>query len=398
MSNMPSVKVMLLGVDARKSAIFSMAFKMHSATNYQLAESNTQADILVVDVDGMGGEQLWEKACAQYAGIPKVYSSIMEPKFDVAYLPKPIKIETLFPVLRAALSGLVTFKATDSGEQGSGRDRLSFKQQAKDYKNTLSDEPVATMAPRDVRFPVEQLQLFDAHQGLLGTLRQAAKQAENVALIVENKPILMYFADIERVLLAVAPSRLEQICQDANVVIQVKKIGDHPEWKQHAKAQMDSCLWQFAIWTSQGRLPNDLNVNQPISLHSWPNITRLAYIPDAMRLSAFLTKSPVSLPMTYKMIRVELTDLLNFISACHVTNLIRMTSATPVGAAASVTVGLGSQGQQQTAHTTAPHSASQQASESENQATQTAPVAPPARPKQQPSSMLQRLLKKLTGK
>ncbi|AUZ05898.2 hypothetical protein ADP71_25960 [Vitreoscilla sp. C1] len=125
-SNMPSVKVMLLGVDARKSAIFSMAFKMHSATNYQLAESNTQADVLVVDVDGMGGEELWEKACAQYAGIPKVYSSIMEPKFDVAYLPKPIKIETLFPVLRAALSGLVTFKATEGGEQGSGRDRLSF--------------------------------------------------------------------------------------------------------------------------------------------------------------------------------------------------------------------------------------------------------------------------------
>ena len=53
LSNMPLVKVMLLGVDARKPAIFSMAFKMHTATQFQLVEEAQHADVLVVDTDGV---------------------------------------------------------------------------------------------------------------------------------------------------------------------------------------------------------------------------------------------------------------------------------------------------------------------------------------------------------
>ena len=394
-SHMPSVKVLLLGVDARKSAIFSMAFKMHSATSYELASDYSEANILVVDVDGMEGLQLWEKAQSDYPDLPKVYSSVMQPTIDVAYLPKPVKVETLFPVLRAALSGLVTFKASENGEQNGNRERLSFKQQAKDYKNTLVEEP-SNLPPRDVRFPVEKLETFDANQGLLGILRQVARQNDNVALIVDNKPILMYFADINRVLLAVAPARLEQLCQDANAIIHLKKIGDHPEWKQHAKAQIDSCLWQFAIWTSKGRLPSELNVNQPVFLRSWPNITRLAYIPDAMRLSAFLTKSPVNLPMTYKMIRVELGDLLNFISACHVTNLLHLTQVN-LGSAVDIDTRTpanddGQKAVSQVNQADPPTDTKVTLSEKAVEVT-TATVRP-----KQSSSMLQRLLKKLTGK
>ena len=100
---------MLFGVDARKTAIYSMAFKMHTATQFQLIDNVQQADVLVVDVDGVEGESLWESTQSDFPEIPKVYSSILEPKFDVAYLPKPVKVETLFPVLRAALAGVVTY-------------------------------------------------------------------------------------------------------------------------------------------------------------------------------------------------------------------------------------------------------------------------------------------------
>ena len=378
---------MLFGVDARKTAIYSMAFKMHTATQFQLIDNVQQADVLVVDVDGVEGETLWESTQSNFPEIPKVYSSILEPKFDVAYLPKPVKVETLFPVLRAALAGVVTFKVTEA-EQTQGRERLSFKQQAKNYKNTLVDEPEISATPRDVIFPVEQIQSFDATTGLLGKTRQIATQTENVALIVDNKPILMFFPSVDRVLLAVAPEKLEEICQNTEVHISIKEIGDHPEWQQHAKAQMDSCLWQFAVWTAKGRLIQEIDVHQPISLRSWPNITRLAYIPDAMRLSAFLTKSPVNLPMLYKMIRVDIADLLNFVAASHVTNLLKIQTAQ------SGVTGI-SEGNQ---HLNNGDSAVI-ASTATSQTTSGEVVASPApvRPKQS-SSMLQRLLKKLTGK
>ena len=384
LSNMPLVKVMLLGVDARKSAIFSMAFKMHTATQFQLVEETQQADVLVVDTDGVEGEALWENAQTNYPNIPRVYSSILEPKFDVAYLPKPVKVETLFPVLRAALSGVVTYKVADAEAQPQNRERLSFKQQAKNYKNTLADEPEFTSAPRDVTFPADEIQVFDATTGLLGMTRQIATQAENVALIVDNKPVLMYFPGVNRVLLAVSPDKLEELCQQAEVQITVKKIGEHPEWQQHAKAQMDSCLWQFAVWTAKGRLIKEIDVNQPLALRSWPNITRLAYIPDAMRLSAFLTKSPVNLPMIYKMIRVDIADLLNFIAASHVTNLLKVQ---PVHA------GVATGGESQFPGSRDIGTGGESVGPQSSIETPAAPVRP-----KQSNSMLQRLLKKLTGK
>ena len=378
---------MLLGVDARKTAIYSMAFKMHTATQFQLIESAEQADVLVVDVDGVEGDTLWESTQSDFPKTPKVYSSILEPKFDVAYLPKPVKVETLFPVLRAALSGVVTFKVTEA-EQTKGRERLSFKQQAKNYKNTLVDEPEVSSTPRDVVFPMEQIQSFDATTGLLGKARQIATQTENVALIVDNKPILMFFPPVDRVLLAVAPEKLEEICQNTEIQISIKEIGDHPEWQQHAKAQMDSCLWQFAVWTAKGRLIQEIDVHQPISLRSWPNITRLAYIPDAMRLSAFLTKSPVNLPMLYKMIRVDIADLLNFVAASHVTNLLKIQTAQ----SGITAIGEGNQYLNNGDSTVVASTVASQTSSGEVVASPA-----PVRPKQS-SSMLQRLLKKLTGK
>ena len=146
---------------------------------------------------------------------------------------------------------------------------------------------------------------------------------------------------------------------------------------------------------------NEFDVNQPIMLRSWPNITRLAYIPDAMRLSAFLTKAPINLPMIYKMMRVELTDLLNFVAACQVTGLLRVQAAETVssahaeGATANVvTYGAAAKQTVPVTEGAATHSAQ---TSSGSQSVETAVPTQSARPKQS-SSMLKRLLKKLTGK
>ena len=103
-----------------------------------------------------------------------------------------------------------------------------------------------------------------------------------------------------------------------------------------------------------------------------------------MRLSAFLTKSPVNLPMIYKMIRVDIADLLNFIAASHVTNLLKVQ---PVHA--GVAAGVESQFSDSRNVDTGSESIGTQS----NVETPAAPVRP-----KQSNSMLQRLLKKLTGK
>ena len=46
-------------------------------------------------------------------------------------------------------------------------------------------------------------------------------------------------------------------------------------------------------------------------------MTRMAYLPESMRISAFLIKTPASLSMLYKLLPLEMDDILNFIAATH---------------------------------------------------------------------------------
>ena len=59
-----------------------------------------------------------------------------------------------------------------------------------------------------------------------------------------------------------------------------------------------------------------------VRLKGWPNLTRLAHISDSMRLSAFMTQTTANLHILYKILRVELKDLLDFIAATYMVGLL----------------------------------------------------------------------------
>lgn len=80
---------------------------------------------------------------------------------------------------------------------------------------------------------------------------------------------------------------------------------------------MQSCIWQLSIWTARGRLIEPITPDTVIRLKAWPNMTRLAYLPEAMRLSAFLVRTPVALNTLYKLLPVSLEDVLNYIAATY---------------------------------------------------------------------------------
>ncbi len=369
-----TVSVLLAGMDQRKEAIFQMAFKMHASVRYVLVEANQAPDLIVVDVDNSQGLSLWHDCQRQYAPIPMVLSSIMLPEFGVAYLPKPVKVETLFPVLRAALNGEMTFKPEQalSSAHAAEEKKLSFKQQAQSlHKSTPS------LAAEDLRssLPEAEIKHFNPVGGVLGALQAACKQKHDCVVLHHERPLLMVFPGIEKVLLAVPPDVLQTLCQDDQLPVHSKTIADNPMWKEHAKVSLLACLWQVAIWSANGRLIQSLQPDTPIRLRQWPNLTRLAHIPDAMRLSAFLVKAPVSLNMLYKMMRVDLPDILNFLAASHSIDLLVVEPVT-------------------TTQTVVEQTSRQEQADGTHMAATEAPI--PART--HAPGMLQRLLRRLSGK
>lgn len=323
--NSPMINVLLVGMDAKKEAIFRMAFKMHAAgKRYGVADNTISPQLAIVDVDGAQGMSVWHDFKKEQPDLPAILSSVDEPDFAVPYLAKPIKVEVLFPLIQEVLRGGGVF---DPVRKQKEREQLKQAKEEKfrDKKKEIVEEDeqfVVRKFQRKEQLPTTRISLFDVESGLLGSLRAVCRQTQDAALIYRDKPILVVFPSIQKILLAVPPEELKKICHEDNVQITTRYIAENPTWRSNAKVSFESCLWQFAIWSAHGRLLTKITPDTMMRMKGWPNLTRLAHIPDAMRLSAFMTQTTTNLHILYKILRVELADLLNFIAANYVIGLL----------------------------------------------------------------------------
>lgn len=191
---------------------------------------------------------------------------------------------------------------------------------------------------------------------------------------------MIVFPNIQRVLLTVNASELEKLCKDDNLAVVCKAVPDNPQWKEKAKVTIMSCLWQMAIWTAQGRLIYPMTPQTVFTLKRWPNLTRLAHVPESMRLSAFLTKTSVNLNILYKVMPLEMPDILNYLAATSVTGFLATDTEYAQAAPANLT---------ERVNVSSDVPDSKMAKNAEK-------VAGPS--EEQPRGLLQRLMRKLLGK
>lgn len=296
-----TVRVMLKDFSQQQDAIFRMAFKMHNTTNYEIVEQSAEQkpDMILVDVDGQRGMLPWHEAKQQYSGIPVVIFSSNKPMLTAPYLAKPVKFDTLFPTLRSLAQGGSIYVA-----QSEEKDTQATSER-------VQEEPRKATIKR-----------FNPQSGLLGALKMASTRQQDIAVLHNSKPVLIVFPSIQRVLLTVSAEELERMCQNDNLEIVCKAVPDNPQWKEKAKVTIMSCMWQMAIWTAQGRLVYPLTPQTVFTLKRWPNLTRLAPVPESMRLSAFLTKTSVNLNVLYKVMPLDMADILNYLAATYVTGFL----------------------------------------------------------------------------
>lgn len=301
-----TVHIMLLGMDDRQYAMFRMAFKMHGTTNYELVteEQGIPPQLVLVDADNM--PEAWGKAKERFAGAKVVYFSASPPPTTAPYLAKPIKFDTLFLNLKNL-------------QQGNGI-----------WMARSSASPVAAPAPAQTPAakaePVQNIEHFDPNEGLLGVVNKASRQENDVAVLHGGKPVLLVFPTIQKVLLAADSAALKALCEQKFVDLTVRPVAEE-HLKNKAKLSVQSCLWQLAIWTGNGRLPKGIETHTVFKVKSWPNLTRLAPLQESMRLSAFLTKTAGSLPMLHRLMSIDGKDLADYLTATYVTGYLVLDAA-----------------------------------------------------------------------
>ena len=307
-----TVHIMLLGMDERQYAMFRMAFKMHGITNYELVtmEQGIQPDMVLADADT--DIEIWKDAKNQFPDAKVVYFSSSPPPVTAPYLAKPIKFDTLFLNLKNLQQGNGIWVASSSGSSAAPVSRQA----------TQETEPAATRS-HSANITIEH---FDEDSGLLGEVRKAAKQDNDVAVMHDGKPVLLVFPSVQKVLLATDSETLQSLCEQKFVDLQTRVITEE-HLKAKAKLSISACLWQLAIWTGNGRFPKVINKNTVFKVRNWPNLTRLAPLAESMRLSAFLTKASGSLTILHKLMLIDNKDLADYLTAVYVTDHLIVESA-----------------------------------------------------------------------
>lgn len=331
-----TVKLLFVAMDEQQQAMFKMAFKMHNTTNYQVIEagSGEKPELVIVDGDGTAGISAWQKTKGDYPGSVVVYFSKSPPSVTAPYLSKPIKFDTLFLSLRNLMQGNGVWVVHSASAM---QQRVAGANPAATCPGQPAPAPQAT-APQNNRATEIVIPRFDPNVGLLGAFRDVLAQQRNAAITLDEKPILAVFPTIQRVWVAVDSDQLKSLCRQGNLELKIKQIPDDSNIQERANATVTSSMWQIALWTANGRLVQPLNPSTVFKLKSWPNLTRLAPLPESMRLSAFLTKTSVSLNMLYKLMPLDMADILNYIAATYLTDYLGITQQVhEVPAASSAT-------------------------------------------------------------
>lgn len=318
-----TVKLLFVAMDEQQQAMFKMAFRMHSTTTYQVIGADDmiseRPEMVIVDGDSPMGAALWQKAKTDYPKSVVVFFSKNPPMITAPYLSKPIKFDTLFLSLRNLLQGNGVRVAHPTGAVHNA----AAAQQGKQVQAEAETSGKTRRRAAEMTIP-----RFDPRRGLLGRFRDLLNQSKDTVIVFNEKPVLAVFPSSQRVWVPDAKV-LETLCRQDQPDIRIKVISQGSQIQERANATVLSCMWQVAVWTANGRLVHPLTPNTMFRLKQWPNLTRLAPLPESMRLSAFLTKTTVNLNMLYKMMPLEMADILNYIAATYLTDYLAVSKEAP---------------------------------------------------------------------
>ena len=142
----------------------------------------------MVDTDTPAGVEAWKESKKTYPEVPVAMFSSELPTVTTPYLAKPVKFDTLFPVLRSLAQGGNVFEPSE--------------QQAAEENKRQSNSDGTRKAT---------IRRFNPNKGLLGALKFASQGYQDIAVLHEGKPILIVFPSIQRVLLTISANELEKI-------------------------------------------------------------------------------------------------------------------------------------------------------------------------------------------
>lgn len=191
------------------------------------------------------------------------------------------------------------------------------------------------MADVDLSHPEERESiLFSPEAYLLGDVTSAldaARKTHRPVLIEALRERIVFFPESNLLFTTFDPYHLKQVCSEPlhRSEVSTHILGDRESLVLEDQisggklVNADTFLWSMSIWTSLGRLPRDFDINMPVTLKHWPNLTRLPPTPHAMRIASLWSQRAVTLEETAKLLEIPQRCVFVFFNAANALGRLR---------------------------------------------------------------------------
>ena len=148
-------------------------------------------------------------------------------------------------------------------------------------------------------------------------------------------PIIFMPEDRGYVVTRLGKNRLRFIClapMKEIVHMRIPLRGLPPDLVDCPPVPSSQFLWEVALLTSRGRLPEGTSLEMPIRLKRWPNLTRYLESPHAMRIAALWSRTAHSLSETVRQLSIPAGCVYSFYYAALSLNYVEELTAADVPA------------------------------------------------------------------
>ncbi|MBU0500655.1 MAG: hypothetical protein KJ558_01195 [Gammaproteobacteria bacterium] len=176
--------------------------------------------------------------------------------------------------------------------------------------------------------------LFSPEAYLLGDVTSAldaARKTHRPVLIEALRERIVFFPESNLLFTTFDPYHLRQICSEPlhRSEVSTHILGDRESVVLEDQisggklVNADTFLWSMSIWTSLGRLPRDFDINMPVTLKHWPNLTRLPPTPHAMRIASLWSQRAATLEETAQLLEIPQRCVFVFFNAANALGRLR---------------------------------------------------------------------------
>ena len=338
------LRIVAHGFSQRNYAMLAQLFSSRGWSDCALVGKG-EADLGIVDLDTPAPDRTWQEYRRCHPDVPAIVLSLCEQRRESAQcLRKPVDAATLrnaIDVMRernaAAAPGVLAVHAASQVRSTPRRaaaprataantGSAGAHSAAAQLDREIDEGNCGTAADVDLDdADAVAAVTYDPARYFQGALEQALAAVRRSGLPHEIRgllpaPLRIVRGPPPRVATALRPALLRTLSamqlRNGSVAIACSRAAPATG---ASMTDAVALLWQVALWTARGRLRSGLTPTMHLRLKKWPDLTRLAETPHAMRIAAVLVCAPHSPRELCERLRIPQRYVFSFLSAAATT-------------------------------------------------------------------------------